>query len=104
MSYGIIVRPEAAREVQEAFDWYEEKSEGLGLEFLRAADACVAGIRRNPLASPAMYQDIRRALLRRFPYALFYIVKEEQVIVLACFHVKRDPIDWMRRVESQGGI
>jgi hypothetical protein len=40
MSYEISVRPEAAREVQEAFDWYEEKSEGLGLEFLRAADAC----------------------------------------------------------------
>jgi hypothetical protein len=39
MSYEIIVRPEAAREVQEAFDWYEEKSGGLGLEFLRAADA-----------------------------------------------------------------
>lgn len=45
MSYEIIVRPEAAREVQEAFDWYEEKSEGLGLEFLRAADACMAGIK-----------------------------------------------------------
>ena len=98
MSYEIIVRPEAAREVQEAFDWYEEKSEGLGLEFLRAADACMAGIKRNPLASPAMYQDIRRALLRKFPYALFYMVKEERIIVLACFHAKRNPIDWMRRV------
>lgn len=98
MSYEIIVRPEAAREVQAAFDWYEEKSEGLGLEFLRAADACIAGIKRHPLASAAMYQDIRRALLRRFPYALFYLIKEERIIVLACFHAKRDPIDWLRRV------
>ena len=98
MSYEMIIRPEAAREVQEAFDWYEEKSEGLGLEFLRAADACVAGIQRNPLASPVMYQEVRRSLLRKFPYALFYIVKEERIIVLACFHAKRDPIDWMRRV------
>ena len=98
MSYEIIVRPEAAREVQEAFDWYEEKSEGLGLEFLRAADACMAGIQRNPLASPIMYQEVRRALLRKFPYALFYIVKEEMIVVLACFHAKRDPIDWIRRV------
>jgi len=97
MSYEIIVRPEAAREVQQAFDWYQEKTEGLGLEFLRAADACLAGIQRNPLASPMMYQDIRRALLRKFPYILFYIVKEEQIIVLACFHARRDPIDWMRR-------
>lgn len=97
MSYEIIVRPEAAREVQEAFDWYQEKTEGLGLEFLRAADACLAGVQRNPLASPMMYQEIRRALLRKFPYILFYIVKEEQIIVLACFHARRDPIDWMRR-------
>ncbi len=98
MSYQIIVRPEAAREVQQAFDWYQEKTEGLGLEFLRAADACLAGVQRNPLASPIMYQEIRRALLRKFPYILFYIVKEEQIIVLACFHARRNPIDWMRRV------
>jgi len=98
MSYEIIVRPEAAREVQEAFDWYEEKNEGLGLEFLRAADACMAGVQRNPLASPVTYQEVRRALLRKFPYAIFYMVKEERIIVLACFHAKRDPIDWIRRV------
>jgi toxin ParE1/3/4 len=98
MSYEIIVRPEAAREVQEAFDWYEEKSEGLGLEFLRAADACMAGIQRNPLVSPTMHQDIRRALMRKFPYALFYIVKDERIIALACFHAKRNPMDWLRRV------
>ncbi len=98
MSYEIIVHPEAAREVQEAFDWYEEKSEGLGLEFLRTADACLSGVKRNPLAFPMVYEQVHRALLRKFPYALFYIVKEEKVIVLACFHIKRSPVDWMRRV------
>jgi toxin ParE1/3/4 len=97
MSREIVVRPEAAREVQEAFDWYEEKSEGLGLEFLRAADACMAGIKRNPLASPALHGDVRRALLRKFPYAIFYVVTEERIVVLACFHAKRDPVDWVRR-------
>jgi hypothetical protein len=50
MSYKVIVRPEVEHEVQEAFDWHEEQSEGLGLEFLRAADACVAGVKRNPYA------------------------------------------------------
>ncbi len=52
MTYQIIVRPEAAREIQDAFDWYEAKSEGLGLEFLHAAEACLASVRRNPLAFP----------------------------------------------------
>lgn len=50
MTRKIIVRPEAEAEVQAAFDWYEEQSDGLGFEFLRAIDACLSGITRNPLA------------------------------------------------------
>lgn len=98
MTHRIVVRPEAAREVQDAFDWYEEKSEGLGLEFLRAAEACLAAARRNPLAFPAVHNQVHRAFLRKFPYTLFYVVEEESIVVLACFHAKRNPIDWMRRV------
>lgn len=78
MSYEIIVRPEAALEVQAAFDWYEEQSEGLGLEFLRAADACMAGIKRNPLASPTMYQDTRRALMRNSLRRSFILSKRKE--------------------------
>lgn len=99
MTYRIIVRPEAAREVQEAFDWYEERSEGLGLEFLRAAEACLAAVQRNPLAFPQAHKEVRRALMRKFPYALFYLIKEESIVVVACFHAKRDPIDWLRRAD-----
>lgn len=98
MIYQIILHPEAAHDVQEAFDWYEEKSEGLGFEFLRAADACLASVQRNPLAFPVIYKQVHRALLRKFPYMLFYIIEEEKIVVLACFHAKRDPTDWLRRV------
>ncbi|OLE55926.1 MAG: addiction module toxin RelE [Acidobacteria bacterium 13_1_20CM_3_53_8] len=98
MTYNVIVRPEAEREIQEAFDWYEEQSEGLGLDFLRAADACLSVVQRNPSAFQSVHKQVRRALLRRFPYMLFYLVKEDTIIVLACFHVKRSPADWQRRV------
>jgi plasmid stabilization system protein ParE len=97
VTYQIVVRPEAAREVQEAFDWYEEKSVGLGLEFLRAAEACLTSVQRNPFTFAVVHNEVHRVLLRKFPDALFYIVKEEEIIVLACFHVRRDPIDWLRR-------
>jgi plasmid stabilization system protein ParE len=97
MTYQVIVRPEAAREIQEAFDWYEERSEGLGLEFLRAADACLSVVRRNPEAFPVVHEQVRRALLRRFPYTLFYAVREGTISVIACFHIKRSPADWQRR-------
>lgn len=97
MTNQVAVRPEAAREIQETFDWYEERSEGLGLEFLRAADACLSLIRRNPEAFPVAHDQVRRALLRRFPYALFYLIREDAIVVLACFHIKRSPADWLRR-------
>lgn len=97
MTYRVIVRPEAAREIQEAFDWYEGRSEGLGLEFLRAADACLSGVRRNPSAFQPVYEEVRRALLRKFPYGLFYILRDDTIVVIACFHVSRSPADWQRR-------
>ena len=97
MAYNVIVRPEAAREIQEAFDWYEGRSEGLGLEFLRAADACLSGVRRNPSAFQPVHEQVRRALLRKFPYALFYLLSDDTIVVVACFHVRRSPADWQRR-------
>lgn len=97
MTRKVIVRPEAEREIQDAFDWYEERSEGLGAEFLRAADACLASVRRSPGVYQKVHGEVHRALLRKFPYALFYLDREDAIIVLACFHVKRSPADWQRR-------
>ena len=95
----IIVRPEAEAEVQQAFDWYQEQSEGLGLEFLRAIEACLSGIMRNPLAYTVFkVPNVRRALVRRFPYVLFYLVDDDAIVIIAVFNVKRQPIDWLRRV------
>jgi len=95
----IIVRPEAEQEVQQAFDWYQEQSEGLGLEFLRAIDACLSGVKRNPFAYTLVkVPNVRRALVRRFPYALFYLVDDDAIVVIAVFNVKRQPIDWTKRV------
>ena len=95
----ILIRPEAEMEVQQAFDWYQERSEGLGLEFLGAIEACLSGVMRNPFAyTVAKVPNVRRALVRRFPYALFYLVDDDAIVVIAVFNVKRQPIDWLRRV------
>lgn len=94
----IIVRPEAEAEVRQAFNWYQEQSAGLGLEFLRSVEACLSGITRNPFAYTIIKTpNVRRAIIRRFPYALFYLV-DEAIVVIAVFNVKRQPIDWLRRI------
>jgi plasmid stabilization system protein ParE len=97
ISYEIFVQRDAQREVQEVFDYYEEKSEGLGFEFLRSLDAALQSVKRNPLSYQTIYKESRRVLLRKFPYALFYVVEETRIVVIACFNQKRHPIEWLRR-------
>jgi plasmid stabilization system protein ParE len=74
-----------------AEDWYEALRPGLGHEFREAVDATIARIAANPLAYPDRYHGARRALVRRFPYVLWYRTLPDLIVVLACVHGKRDP-------------
>ncbi|MGF1513904.1 MAG: type II toxin-antitoxin system RelE/ParE family toxin [Elainellaceae cyanobacterium] len=97
MAYTLLIRPEAEFDIQDAYKYYEVRERGLGSEFIRAVDACFSKIARNPLACASVHRQIRRALVRRFPYGIFYIVEDSKVVVIACFHVKRDPKQWKER-------
>ncbi|UIE38868.1 type II toxin-antitoxin system RelE/ParE family toxin [Leptodesmis sichuanensis] len=98
MSYTLIIRPEAELDIQDTFEWYEAQSPGLGSEFVRAVDACLSSIGRNPLAYPLIYRQARRALIRRFPYGILYVFEQETIFVVACFHGKRNPKSWQQRL------
>lgn len=72
-SRQIIVRPTAASEMDAAFGWYENQRQGLGSEYLRAVDAAFAAIARQPGFFGAVRGPIRRVLLRRFQYGVFFV-------------------------------
>jgi plasmid stabilization system protein ParE len=93
----LIVRPPAEADFESAFRWYQEQNLGLGAEFIRAVDAVLASIVREPEAYPVVYRQSRRALLRRFPYAVYFLADAEQVEVAACLHFRRHP----RRLRSR---
>jgi len=93
----ILVRPAAAADIAEAFEWYESRRVGLGVEFVRSMDAALESLRRAPSANPIVHRDVRRALLRRFPYGVFYRVIRDEILVVACFHGSRDPRRWQGR-------
>ena len=97
MSYNLIIRSEAEVELGEAFAWYENRVSGLGSEFLLCIDAVLNAVSRNPLLYPQVHRNIRRALTRRFPYEVFFIVDGQCVVILAVFHAKRDPNIWRKR-------
>ena len=91
MAARVIYKAAAEAEIEEAFAEYETIRRGLGVEFL---DELVR-IEGHLQANPALYQridgDLRRAVLRRFPYGLFYVIDGEEVSVLGCLHLRREP-------------
>lgn len=96
----VRIRPEAEADLVAAYTYYEHAAEGLGAEFLRAVEATLAMIERNPLLYSSVHGEVRRGLLRRFPYGVFYTVTGEEIVVLACFHARRDPARWQSRLDD----
>ena len=97
MNRRLILRPQAEAEIAEAAVWYEGCGTGLGADFLRAVEAGLAAIQRNPFQYQAVSGELRRAGVRRFPYSLIYRCREHEIIVVACAHGRRDPRRWMGR-------
>ena len=98
VSARLIVREEAEADIGAAFNWYEDQRAGLGAEFIARLEAALVAVEREPLAYPVVYRNSRRALLRRFPYGVFYIIQGETIEVLACMHFKRNPQRWEMRL------
>ncbi len=99
MAVELILAPEVNQDVGEAFQWYEDRRLGLGEEFLSCVAACLHRICRRPELYAKVHQDFRRALVRRFPYAIFYEASAETVTVHAIFHTSQDPTKWRGRLK-----
>jgi plasmid stabilization system protein ParE len=92
-----VFRPAAAADIERAYIWYERERAGLGEEFLAEVFTSVQAVADRPEAFPVLHRQTRRALVRRFPYALFFRVVDERIVFVACFHVRRNPRVWKRR-------
>lgn len=97
MSSPIVLRDEAQAEFDEAFDWYESKRAGLGSEFVAEIQKVFDRIAVTPLLHRAVLADIRKAVVRRFPYCVYYRPHDDRVEVIAVFHTRRDPTVWRGR-------
>jgi toxin ParE1/3/4 len=91
MTYTLRFLPQVEMDVQNGRTWYEERSAGLGAEFLRVFYACSTELTRDPQVYPEVHRDFRRRLLRRFPYAIYFRIQGEYVVVFGLFHCARDP-------------
>jgi plasmid stabilization system protein ParE len=92
----VVLRPEAEDDALDVRRWYESRREGLGREFGAAVDALVSRIIANPLEFQRAHGETRRAVLAQFPYAIYFRVTDEEVVVLA-LHGRQDPSHWRSR-------
>ncbi len=97
MSLPIVLRDEAQAEFDEAFDWYDAQRIGLGPEFVAEVQKVFDRIAANPLIHQTAFADIRKGVVRRFPYCVFYRAHPDRVEVIAVFHTSRDPSIWQGR-------
>ena len=94
MAFRLKFSTRALREIGEAQEWYEFQSPGLGEEFIAAMELQLKRLEQAPLLYAEVIPNVRRALLPRFPYGLFYAVRGNLIQILAVLHNVRNPNRW----------
>lgn len=97
MARRLIVRPQSDLDIAAAALWYEDQRSGLGTRFLDELSLVFQRIQQNPLEFPRLDGDVRRALLRRFPFGVYFLADPSDVKVLAVLHLHRHPDMWKSR-------
>ncbi len=97
MNRSFIIDTEAEADLARAKKWYDDRRDGLGKEFIEEVEVAFQTIQRIPLVSRLIFKDLRRTLLRRFPYSAFYRVTSDLITVVAVYHTSRDPRGWQDR-------
>jgi len=98
MTLRVVFRRAAKSEFEDAAAWYAERAPGLGVEFIHEIEQTIESAATAPQRYPVVFGDVRRAVTRRFPFAVYFRVRSAVLVVVAVFHGRRNPNIWQRRV------
>jgi len=96
MTLPVVFRRRFQQDLGAGFDWYEEQCLGLGEQFLSVVQSTLKTIELYPELFISVHGDVRRAIVSRFPFAIFYLVEPRRIVVLRVLHTARDPKLWPR--------
>ena len=96
MRYSVIIRKRAEQHIADAYKWYEMQRAGLGEDFLLCVEASLNVIAENPVLFHEKHKNIRCILTPSFPYGIFYFIDKTKIIVVAIFHLSRNPKLWSK--------
>lgn len=96
----LVVRPLAEADIDEAHAWYAARSPEAVARFLDTVELTLAAIRQRPESFVQVYGTLRRALLPRYPFGVYFHAEPDRIRVVAVAHSRRHPRRWMRRGEA----
>ena len=97
MNYSVSITPDAEIDIEDAAIWYEQQRKGLGNDFLDEIQNAFRKISENPYLYPIVHRNTRRTLIRRFPFAIYYLIEQGSLVVIAVMHGSRHPKRWQQR-------
>ena len=100
MPRQIILTPEAKADAHDAYGWYEEQDRGLGDDFLGCLESAFLQIAQHPTRYPIRFDNFRRILIRRFPFAVYFDHDANNVYIYYVFHCSQNPAKLAKRLRS----
>jgi plasmid stabilization system protein ParE len=101
MTHEVVFRRSAESRLDSAIEWYESRSPGSGMRFSRAIQRLIRRIGATPHSFEVTYRGVRQAIVRGFPFAVYFRESDGKVFVLSIIHISRDPQAWMERVDDE---
>jgi plasmid stabilization system protein ParE len=99
MTWEIAYHKEVKGEIKSAYRRYEKEKEGLGEEFAECVHGQIAYLEMNPKIHAKVFKDVRKAVVKRFPFCIYYTIEGDRVFILSVFHTRQNPAKWQARVE-----
>ncbi len=93
----VILRPETEIDIAQAASWYESQQPGLGFQFVEEIKCAFKRIAQNPSLYSTLHKEVRRALIHKFPFGIYYFAEEKKIVIIAVMHVSRNPQRWQQR-------
>jgi toxin ParE1/3/4 len=91
MKRGFVLRRVAEKEFNDSIAWYDGEREGLGQEFRATIEEYFQCIADNPDRFPKIRGEVRRAIVRRFPFVIHFLIETNRIVILSVFHTSREP-------------
>jgi plasmid stabilization system protein ParE len=99
--YRLIISSFAEDDLQVSKEWYDLQKELLGEKFINEIDKTLQIILLNPFQFPKIKGEIRRAIIQKFPFGIFFFVEKDNINVIAIFHFSRNPKLWKDRLKGE---